>query len=325
VILTGDIGGTHTRLATFEVREGRPALRAVEIYPSGRFGGLEEILLRFRREVAGTFERAAFGVAGPLRGRAVVTTNLPWVVDADRVAAALELPSVVLMNDLEALAWSLDVLEPAQLETLQPGRIDPAGNRAVIGAGTGLGEAALVRVGPRVVALASEGGHADFAPRTDVEIELLRWLRARHGRVSSERVLSGAGLADAYRFLRERGGDPEPAALTAAMEAGDPAAAVRAAAERQDPVCLRALDLFASAYAAEAGNLALRLLATGGVFLGGGIAPRILPWLRRPSFREAFADKGRLRALLEDVPIHVVLDDRAGLVGAARRALEEIG
>jgi len=194
VILTGDIGGTHTRLATFEVREGRPALRAVEIYPSGRFGGLEEILLRFRREVAGTFERAAFGVAGPLRGRAVVTTNLPWVADA-----------------------------------------------------------------------------------------------------------------------------------TAAMEAGDPAAAVPAAAERQDPVCLRALDLFASAYAAEAGNLALRLLATGGVFLGGGIAPRILPWLRRPSFREAFADKGRLRALLEDVPIHVVLDDRAGLVGAARRALEEIG
>ncbi|WP_242345380.1 glucokinase [Anaeromyxobacter terrae] len=326
MILAGDIGGTNARLATFDVLGGRPALRALRIYPSDRFAGLEEILERFLREVGGAIEAAAIGVAGPLRAGAVVTTNLPWVVDADRLGAVLGLRKVVLVNDLEALAWSLDVLEADQLGTIHSGRPDRAAARAVLAAGTGLGEAALVPVAGRFVALPSEGGHADFAPRTDLEIELLRWLRVRHGRVSWERVLSGPGLGDAYRFLRERSGDPEPPALARAMAEGDAAVVVSSAAlAGSDPVCAQALELFVSAYAAEAGNLALRLIATGGVFLGGGIAPHVLAWLRRPSFREVFVDKGRLGALLEDIPVHVILDDLAGLLGAARRAMEELG
>ncbi|WP_242360508.1 glucokinase [Anaeromyxobacter sp. SG17] len=323
MILAGDIGGTNARLATFDVRGGRPALRALRIYPSDRFGRLEEILERFLREEGGSIDSAAFGVAGPLRAGVVVTTNLPWVVDADGLAAALGLAEVVLMNDLEALAWSLDVLGADALGTIHAGRPDPSAARAVIAAGTGLGEAALLSISGRLVALPSEGGHADFAPRTDLEIELLRWLRARHGRVSWERVLSGPGLGDAYRFLRERSGVPEPPELARAIAGAGAAKAVSSAAlEGRDPVCAAALDLFASAYAAEAGNLALRVLATGGVFLGGGIAPHIVPWLRRGVFHEVFTGKGRLAALLEEIPVHVILDDRAGLLGAARRAME---
>jgi glucokinase len=227
------------------------------------------------------------------------------------------------MNDLEALAWALDILPAESLAMLQVGRIAPRGSRAVIAAGTGLGEAMLAQVGERSAVLASEGGHADFAPRTEIEIALLRWLVARHGRASYERVLSGSGLHDAYLFLRETGRGDEPEWLAEDLGSGDPAAAIsRAALEGRSDLCARALDLFVSVLGAEAGNLVLRALATGGVYLGGGIAPRILPWLRRPPFLAAFVDKGRLRPLLEYVPVRVIVDDKAGLLGAARRALE---
>jgi glucokinase len=323
VILAGDIGGTNARLALFEARGGAPVLAALETYPSRERGSLKEIVFEFRGRHDQPLVAAAFGIAGPAAEGRVATTNLPWIVDSASLAEGLGLREVTIMNDLEALAWSLDLLPPESLAMLQAGRTAPRGNRAAIAAGTGLGEAMLTKAGERTVVLASEGGHADFAPRTEIEIALLRWLAARHGRVSYERVLSGRGLHEAYLFLRENGHGDEPAWLAEDLASGDPAAAIsRAALEGRSDLCARALDLFASVLGAEAGNLALRALATGGVYLGGGIAPRILPWLRRPPFLAAFVDKGRLRPLVEAVPVRVIVDDQAALLGAARRALE---
>jgi glucokinase len=323
LILAGDIGGTNARLALFEPGAAGPSLVALETYASQEHGGLREIVRRFRERHRQPVDSAAFGVAGPATEGRVATTNLPWVVDAGELADALGLGSVVLMNDLEALAWSLDLLPPGSFAALQAGRAMPRGARAVLAAGTGLGEAALAWVGDRTVALPSEGGHADFAPRDEREVGLLRWLVARYGRASYERVLSGPGLHDVYLYLRETGQGDEPASLAEELRTGDPAAAIsRAALAGRSGLCADALDLFVSVLGAEAGNLALRVLATGGVYLGGGIAPRILPWLRRPPFLAAFLAKGRLRPLLEDTPVRVIVDDRAALTGAARRAVE---
>jgi glucokinase len=323
VVLAGDIGGTNARLALFESRAGVPSLLAVETYPSRAHAGLKELLLAFRERHGQRLEAAVIGIAGPVAAGRVATTNLPWADEAVDLARVLDVREVVLMNDLEALAWSLDLLAPGGLAELQAGSPSASGTRGVIAAGTGLGEAVLARVGDRTVVLASEGGHADFAPRTEVEIALLRWLVARHGRASWERVLSGRGLHEVYLFLREARGAAEPAWLAEELRAGDPAAAISdAALAGTSELCAEALDLFASVYGAEAGNLALRALAAGGVYVGGGIAPRILPWLRRPPFLAAFLAKGRLRPLLEDTPVRVVLETRAGLIGAARRALE---
>lgn len=325
MILAGDIGGTNARLALFEPGAGGPSLVALETYPSREHGSLEEIVRRFREHHGGRVRAAALGIAGPVAEGRVATTNLPWVVDASALGRVLGLRDVVLMNDLEALAWSLDLLPAEATAELKPGAAVLAGSRAVLAAGTGLGEATLAVIGGRTAALASEGGHADFAPRTEVEAALLRWLTGRYGRASYERVLSGPGLHDVYLFLREAGEGGEPAWLTEELRSGDPAAAISAAAlEGRSPVCAEALDLFVSVLGAEAGNLALRTLAKGGVYLGGGIAPRILPWLARPPFLAAFLAKGRLRPLLEAVPVYVILDDRAALVGAARRAAEGV-
>ncbi len=323
MILAGDIGGTNARLALFEPRGGVLSLVASETYASKEHPALTGLLRSFRERHGQPIEAAGLGVAGPVAAGRVATTNLPWVVDGAELARVLGLPEVVLMNDLEALAWSTELLGPEGFVTLQTGRPDLTGARAIIAAGTGLGEAALARAGGRAVVLASEGGHADFAPRTELEISLLRWLVARHGRASWERVLSGRGLHEVYLFLRETRHGDEPAWLTEELRAGDPAAAIsRAALDGRSEVCAEALDLFASVYGAEAGNLALRTLASGGVYLGGGIAPRILRWLERPPFLAAFLAKGRLRPLLEDTPVRVILDDQAALAGAARRAVE---
>jgi glucokinase len=322
VILAGDIGATNARLGLFEAVAGRPSPVAVETYAS-RAATLGEHLLAFRARHGQRIEAAVLGIAGPVAAGRVATPNLPWMVEAEELARLLGVREVVLVNDLEALAWSLDLLPPEAIAELQRGDADAPGNRAILAAGTGLGEAALVRAGDRTVALASEGGHADLAPRTEIEIALLRWLVARHGRASWERVLSGRGLHEVYLFLRGTRRADEPAWLAEELRAGDPAAAIsRAALAGRSDLCAEALDLFASVYGAEAGNLALRALATAGVYVGGGIAPRILPWLRRPPFLAAFLAKGRLRPLLEGTPVRVILDTGAGLLGAARRALE---
>jgi len=322
MILAGDVGGTKTLLGLFEPG---PPLRPVRVasFRSGDFPSLAAILEAFGAGAPGGVTAAALGVAGPVRGTTAVLPNLPWSVDGVALAAALGVPAVAILNDLEATAWGLERLGDEALATLVPGAPGATGNQAVLSAGTGLGEAVLVRAGAGRLALASEGGHADLAPRTDLEIELLRWLRARHGRVSWERVLSGPGLASVHAFLAETGRGEEPPAVTAAIRAGDPAAEISAAAlEGRSARCALALDLFAGVYGAEAGNLVLRALATGGLFLGGGIAPKILAWLRREPFRAAFLDKGRLSPLVAATPVRVILDERAALLGAARVAAE---
>jgi glucokinase len=324
MILAGDIGGTNTRLARAAPdAEQRLRLQDVAGYASREHSGLEEIVDRYRREHPGPIAAASFGVAGPVRDGVVRTTNLPWVIEASRVAALLGLPAVGLLNDLEANAWGLATLGPQDFQILGQGSPGASGNSAIIAAGTGLGEAGLFWDGRRHHPFATEGGHADFAPCDETEDGLLRWLRARFGRVSWERVVSGPGLVNIYTYLREQGRHPEDAGLAETMRTGDPAAAIsHAAADGRSPLASAALDLFVSAYGGEAGNLALVTKATGGLFVGGGIAPRIAARLADGRFMARFTDKGRMRPLMESIPVRVVLNDRTALLGAARHASE---
>jgi glucokinase len=324
VILAGDIGGTKTHLALYE-RGGSPRVPAVARKLASRDYPSFELLVRdFLAGAGARPERAVFGVAGPVVGERVEATNLPWHIQGPRLSAHLDGARVRLMNDLETTAWGIAVLEDSELETLQAGTPLP-GNRALIAAGTGLGEAFVVWDGERWHPSASEGGHADFAPRDELEDELLRWLRARHGRVSYERVLSGPGLADLYRFLAETGRGAATEAMAHRFAAADdPAVAVtEAALEGSCERARLALECFVSIYGAEAGNVALKALAVNGVFVGGGIAPRIVPFLRAGRFQHAFTSKGRLSPMLERIPVRLILDDRAALWGAAVVALQE--
>ncbi|HSP19445.1 MAG TPA: glucokinase, partial [Myxococcaceae bacterium] len=275
MIVAGDIGGTNARLATFEVQAGRLLLTREVVYPSGSAPDLETIVRRFVEEVRPSAAAAALGVAGPVKDGRTETPNLPWVVDARRLADILGVPRDTLLNDLKANAYGLRHLGPTDLAILQPGAKDAVGNQAILSAGTGLGAAGLFWDGQRHRPFATEGGHADFAPRSRLESDLLESIAREKGRVSFERILSGSGLVRLYTFLRERSGQPEPPELTERFRTQDRAAVVsRSALDGSDAVCIQALDLFVSVYGAEAGNVALRMLATGGVFLGGGIAPK---------------------------------------------------
>jgi glucokinase len=326
LILAGDVGGTNTRLAWFEVSGGRLVPGATRAYPSQRHTSLDEIVATFLREAPGALGHACIGIAGPVREGRVVATNLPWGVDARPLAAGLGLDHVILINDLEANAWGLAALPDSDFAVLQPGRPAPTGNAAVISAGTGLGEAGLVWDGRHHRPVASEGGHADWAPQDDLQGALWRFLAAEVGHVSVERVLSGPGLHNIYRFLRDAQGLAEPDWLADLLRSEAPAPVIgRVGLEGRAEICVRALGLFVAIYGAEAGNLGLRVLATAGVYLGGGIAPRVLPALQGRTFLDAFAAKGRLRPLLEAIPVRVVLNDQAALVGAARRAALEAG
>lgn len=317
MILAGDIGGTKTLLALYENSGGTPSPVREESYRSGDFTSLEDMLLRFLgRAPRAALRAACFAVAGPVIDGRSRTTNLPWELDEGRLAEVLS-TRVRLLNDLEGAAHGLVLIGRDRLEVLQAG-VQRPGNMALIAAGTGLGEAILVRAGERYHAVASEGGHADFAPRTDQEIALLGYLRNEYGHVSYERVLSGPGLHNIYRFLRDSRAVAEPEWLRERLEAGDPSATIsEVALAAGHPLCTAALGLFVSIYGAEAGNLALGALALGGVFVAGGIAPRILPALRDGAFVEAFADKGRLADLLRSIEVSVVLDPRLTLIGAA--------
>jgi glucokinase len=322
MILAGDIGGTHTRLALFERDPHEPL--ALAIYPSREHAGLEEIVVAFLAEHPADLDGACFDVAGPVRNGRVKTTNLPWIVDARQVADNIGLPSVELVNDLAATAYGIAELTTADLETLRSGDPSIGGTLAVIAAGTGLGEAGLIWDGKRYHALATEGSHSDFGPRSDLQVDLYTSLASTDSHVSYETVCSGIGLFTLYRFLRARSRTQEPAWLTSAIRSGDAAAAISSAGlTGRDAVCAEALDLMVSIYGAEAGNLALRLLATGGIYIGGGIAPRILPKLRQCSFLDSLTAKGRFRTMLEQIPVHVILNEHAGLFGAARIARRE--
>jgi len=321
VILAGDIGGTHARLAFFEVADGRFQIKSCTVFPSHEFGGLDQIVGRFM--AAASFQPAAacFGIAGPVRDGRVQASNLPWVVESSSLARELKLKNVILINDLEANAWGIAALQSKDLVALNPRQGSGSGNQAVISAGTGLGEAGMYWAEKSYEILASEGGHGDFAPRNELEIEMLRFLISRFGHVSTERVVSGPGLVNIFEFLCQTGRGKAPEWLADEMSRDDPAAVIsRAGIEGKCPVCEQALDIFISAYAAESGNVALRFMATGGVYLGGGIAPKLLPKLQERSFMDAFTGKGRLRSLLESIPVHVIMNDQTALLGAARCA-----
>jgi glucokinase len=321
VILAGDVGATNTRLAWYAVSNGALVPGVTRTYPSREHASLDDVVAAFVGASPAVPRHACFGVAGPVRDGRVEAINLPWVVDAKLLAARLGLPEVLLVNDLEANAWGLAALPDADFAVLQSGRPVPAGNAAVISAGTGLGQAGLVWDGRLHRPVASEAGHADWAPQDELQIGLWRFLTAEVGHVSVERVLSGPGLHNIYRFLRDGQGLVEPGWLAEALAHEAPAPVISCVAlEGRAEIAVRALALFVAIYGAEAGNLGLRMLATAGVYVGGGIAPRILPALQGRTFLDAFAGKGRLRPFLEQIPVRVVLNDRAALLGAARRA-----
>ncbi len=322
MILAGDIGGTHARLAYFQPQDGQLKIAAQGVFPSREHRGLDEIVAQFVGRQATHPDMACFGVAGPVRNGKVETSNLPWTVEASRLAAELQLPSTMLINDLEANAWGIASLGEKDLVALNRVKGTPVGNQAVVSAGTGLGEAGLFWNGNGYDIFASEGGHCDFAPRTELEIDLLRYLMARFGHVSYERIVSGPGLVNVYHFLRDTHRGEEPPWLTDELAHGDQAATIsRAAMAGKSILAEHALDLWISIYGAEAGNLALKLMATGGVFLGGGIAPKVISKLSGPLFMQAFLGKGRMQPLLESIPVKVITNDSIALFGAARYAL----
>jgi glucokinase len=317
-VLAGDVGGTKTVLALYEHRETGWVEVASTRFASAEYPGLEAPAHAFLAGVGARTDAAAIGIAGPVVNGRCDATNLPWVVDARALGAALGIERVALVNDFEATALGLLELEPRHLVVLQAGSPDPDGPIAVIGAGTGLGEAILLRTpsGPRV--LPTEGGHATLAARDAIEENLVRFLRRRFtDHVSWERAVSGPGLARIHEYVLEAGLAKSHPATLARMRSEDPSAVVgELGTTGADPGCARALDLFVSLYGAEAGNLALKSLPTGGLFVAGGIAPKILPAIQRGVFLEAFLAKGRMRPVLERIPVAVVVDSRVGLYGA---------
>lgn len=322
MILAGDIGGTKTVIGLFEEVGNRLQVIREGSFPSQNYSTLEEILDQFLGPGSRPPLHAAyFGVAGPVIEGKSKATNLPWELDERRLTEALRVPRVKLLNDLEATAYGMLHLEPTDLCVLQPG-LTRKGSIAVIAAGTGLGEAILYWDGMRYHPMATEGGHADFGPRSDLEMELLRYLQRELGHASYERVLSGPGLFNIYRFLRDSGIAQEPEWLQKRIAESDAGTVISEIGLTGDePLCTKALDLFVSIYGAEAGNLALKGFTTGGVYVGGGIAPKILPKLSDGTFISAFSDKGRFADLLRSIEVKVALNPRAPLIGAAHYGL----
>jgi len=323
LILAGDLGGTKTYLARFRIERGLPGPPVEpELFPSVAYPSFEALVHAYVEKHPGPIEAACFGVAGAVVGNSVRITNLPWVVDGTALARELKLERVRLINDLVATGYGIAALRPGELAPLQPGDPVSDSNAGLLAAGTGLGESILVRMGRDYLPVPSEAGHADFAPRTDEELRVFRVLRARHGRVSYERVLSGPGLAALGElFHAERSAQAEWARhLEAAGEEGAAEVVSTMGMAGSCPACEAALRLFVGVYGAEAGNMALRAVARGGIYLGGGIAPKILPALRWDVFLESFRDKDHLRPLLSSIPVWVILNPRTGLLGAARRA-----
>ena len=326
MLLAGDIGGTKTSLAVFS-REKGPREPLVEAtFPSADYPSLTALAGEFLAQIDLPVDRASFGVAGPVVNGSATITNLPWVMEEDHLQEKLGLGSVRLLNDLLAIGHAVPILEPEDLHALNVGKPVQHGSVAVIAPGTGLGEAFLTWDGTRYRAHASEGGHTDFAPTTKVEMGLLRFMLKRMRHVSYERVCSGIGIPNIYAYLKESGYAAEPEWLAESLaEAKDPTPVISRVAQDEEqpcPLCVATMELFVSILGAEAGNLALKVLATGGVYLGGGIPPRILPILDEGPFMEAFRGKGRFGGLMADMPIHVILNRKAALLGAAFRGLD---
>ena len=338
MLLAGDVGGTKTLLGLFAPAGERPSPIEVGEFVTLEYEGLEPMVrefLRARNVEPRAIRAACFGVAGAVTDQVARLTNVPWLVDGERMGTTLGVERSLILNDLEALAFAVPVLEPDELAVLQQGIAVPSGNAAVIAAGTGLGEALLHNVDGRFVPAASEGGHADFAARTPREMQLVLDLTRIFGRVGVEHVVSGPGIVNIYQFTHQAfGAGPlitpnsiAPSKLCSAV-GGDgmldpselPSRITLSALEERCPCCIETVDLFVAAYGAEAGNLALRTVATAGIYVGGGIAPKILPALESGLFLEAFRAKEPMAALVATIPVAVILNPDAGLLGAAVHA-----
>jgi glucokinase len=334
MILAGDIGGTKTNLGLFQERDGALVALHQESYPSREHIGLEVIVTKFMETVGamgGEFAEgvraASFGIAGPIIDGKCDTTNLPWLVSAHQLARTLKLgdAAVTLLNDLEATAHGVFELKADEFVTLNKGHA-AKGNAGLVAAGTGLGVACFFWDGSRLIPSASEGGHVDFAPRNQMEMKLLRYLIPHYGHVSVERIVSGPGLHTIYNFLRETGYHEESPAVRERMMSQDPSSVISAAALAEEcPMCVQALDLFTAIYGAVAGNLALTLKSLGGIYVGGGIAPKIIEKMKDGTFMGAFLDKGRFSPLLATIPVRVIMNDKTALLGAARVAARTVG
>jgi len=325
IVLAGDIGGTNTRLAFFRVTRPHFQLITEKNYLSRDYRSLEDVLKDFFKEKIDV-EAACLGVAGPVIDGKVTGTNLPWHLDGKLLQKNLSFKKLALINDLVANAYGISISKRADFAVLNSGKAKK-GNAVLISAGTGLGEGILFWNGKQHVPSPSEGGHVEFAPRNELEIKLFQDLSRRFGHVSYERVLSGAGLANIYRFLRDTGRfGRESKRLVEKMKHGDPAAVISKTAEStKNSLCGMALNIFVSIYGAAAGNLALQGMAMGGVFLGGGIAPKIIWKLKDGTFMKAFRDKGRLSGFMSQIPVKIIMNDKAALMGAAYHAMELLG
>lgn len=320
MILVGDIGGTKTNLAVFSTGE-RPKIEVQATFKSADYPSLEAIARKFLADTGATVSKAVFGVAGPVVGGESEITNLPWVISEAALSTALKLPVVKLLNDLEATANSVPHLLSEDLVALNSDQMDVSvgGNKAVIAPGTGLGEAILFYYDNRYHVLASEGGHTDFAPKDLFEIEMLRYLQAEFGHISYERVCSGKGIPNIYNYLKDTHFTQESSGVTKIIrQSSDPTPIIiQAALDETCKLCWSTLNAFVSILGAEAGNLALKVMATGGIYLGGGIPPRILSKLKDGTFMAAFINKGRFAHVLSRIPVFVILNDKAALLGAA--------
>jgi glucokinase len=328
MLLAADVGGTKTLMGLYQRRDERPHSLVVREYATPDFNSLDDIVGTFLDETgARDLCAVCIGVAGPVTGMVARLTNVPWLADASVVADRLTNCPVHLMNDLEAMAYAVPVLEPDELAVLQEGVAVPGGNAALIAAGTGLGEALLHNVNGRFLPSASEGGHADFAARTARELALVEDLARIYGRVDNERVISGPGLINLFRFTHDHQGKIVVCStVDSRMDATELPAAISASAiDGRCANCAEALDIFLEAYGAEAGNLALRSVATAGVYIGGGIAPKILPAFEKGRFLDAFCDKEPMVDLLRTLPVSIILNPAAGLLGAAVRAASLVG
>jgi glucokinase len=334
MILAGDVGGTKVHLALYSFANGRLQSIRDQKFPAHNFGSLDAVVDAFLS--AGTEKKeeiigACFGCPGPVRDGRLKLTNLPWTLDTRDLEKSLSIPNISLINDLEANGYGIPELAPESIYTLHDGDPQATGHAGLIAAGTGLGEALLIWDGYKHRPIPSEGGHADFAARSNREIALLEYLRdTLKGRVSWERVVSGLGIKNVYAFLRDVEKINEPGWLHDRMDAEDPNVVISQCAEDgSSSLCFETMKIFTGAYGAEAGNIALKVLATGGMYLGGGIAPKILQTLRNGTFLQAFLDKGRMSPLLQSIPVRVILDDSCALLGAAAyaeaRAAENTG
>ena len=326
IVLAGDIGGTNTRVGFFSMGDQRPELDAFKVYSSREAAGLEDILEQFVKDTEAPISGACFGIAGPVDKGRSQTTNLPWEVSEKHLKRRFNWPQVRLINDLSAMAHSVAVLAPEEKDTLSHGSPAADSPMGIIAPGTGLGMALLVPDKKRFTVLPSEGGHSDFAPTRESEVRLWKHLHTSMGHVSVERVISGPGLVNIYNWLRESDRINEPRWLADKMKADDPAKVIsNMALQKGVPIWVQALEMFISIFGAVAGNLALIGLTRAGIYLGGGIAPQILPKLKDGLFLKSFIDKGRFKELLQKIPVYVILNDKAPLLGAAVCAFEDQG